>query len=52
MVRPKLEYDRSSCDPHVKKDERDLERVQKRAARRVSGYFRNYIYIEEDDRYI
>ena len=41
MVRPILEYGSSVWDPHTDKLQRELEKVQNRAARFVT---RNYVY--------
>ena len=37
LVRPKLQYACSAWDPHRKKDKAALERIQRRAARFVTG---------------
>ena len=41
MVRPILEYGSSVWDPHTGKFQKELEKVQNRAARFVT---RNYVY--------
>ena len=41
MVRPVLEYGSSIWDPHIDKLQKELEKVQNRAARFVT---RNYVY--------
>jgi hypothetical protein len=51
MIRPILEYASSAWDPHLSRDVRELEKVQKRAARRVCGVYKNYVYDEVNDKY-
>jgi hypothetical protein len=46
MIRPILEYASSAWDPHLSRDVSELEKVQKRAARRVCGVYKNYVYDE------
>jgi hypothetical protein len=38
-----MEYACSAWDPHLSRDMGELEKVQRKAARRVCGYFRSYI---------
>jgi hypothetical protein len=43
MIRPIfIEYASSARDPHMRRDVGELDKIQKRAARRVCGYNRNY----------
>lgn len=39
LVRPRLEYASSVWDPHLKKHHHDLEKIQRRAARFVTGCY-------------
>jgi hypothetical protein len=51
MIRPILQYASSAWDPHLSRDVRELEKVQKRAARRVCGVYRNFVYDEVINKY-
>jgi hypothetical protein len=51
MIRPILEYASSAWDPHLSRDVLELEKVQKRAARRVCGHYRNFVFDEVNNKY-
>jgi hypothetical protein len=51
MVRPMLEYGCMAWDPHLVKDIKELEKVQRRAARRVNGKWRIWHQDEVTEEY-
>jgi hypothetical protein len=51
MIRPILEYASSAWDLHLSRDVRELEKVQMRAAKRVCGFYKNYVYDEVNNKY-